>query len=102
MKLDKNSMAIAGCIMSICSVPLFAAGFLCLIGVMLSPTLALVFGTLAGAVGAAGVVVSGIGCYRSYSVEMRGAGFSIAGLIIGTMVLTLVLAIMTLMIVLCV
>ena len=82
MEKNSNGMALAGFILSLCSAPLFAAGFLCLIGVMLAPCLSLVFGTLAGSVAAMGVALSGIGNYRSHKPDTTGAGFSVAGMII--------------------
>ena len=47
-----------------------------------------------------GVALSGVGDHRSRRPEARGAGFAVAGLIVGTVALTLTLAVAALLIVL--
>lgn len=93
MKKTRNSMALAGFILCACSVPLFAAAFLCLINVMLIPFLGVVFGEAAGMLAIFGICLSAIGVHRSYQENTGGAGFALAGLVTGTVILTLVLAI---------
>ena len=93
MKKEQNGMAVAGFILSMLSLPLFITGFLCMLGVILYPFLALVFGEAAGLIALFGIVLSAIGNGRSYGDNVAGAGLSIAGLLLGTMVLTLVLSV---------
>lgn len=99
MKKINNGFALTGFIVSVCSVPLLAAAFLCLIGVMLIPFMSVILGEMAGMLAAFGVCLSAIGVRRSYQEEMGGAGFSLTGLVTGTVVITLVLAITALLIV---
>ena len=99
MKKTNNPMALAGFIVSVCSVPLFAAGFLCLIGVMLIPFMAIVFGEMAGMLAVFGICLSAVGVRHSYREENGGAGFALAGLLTGTVIVTLVLAFAALLIV---
>ena len=93
MKQESNGMAVTGFLLSILSVPLFVAGFLCMLGVMLFPFMAVVFGEAAGLIALFGIVLSAIGNAHSYGDNVGGAGLSVAGLLIGTMVLTLVLSV---------
>ena len=76
--MDKkvNGMAIAGFVLSMCAVPLLTVAFLCLIGVMLIPFLAVIFGEAACLIAIGGIVLSAIGVYRSYSEDFGGAGMS--------------------------
>lgn len=99
--MDKkvNGMAIAGFVLSLSAVPLLAAAFLCLIGMMLIPFLSVIFGEAACLIAIGGIVLSAIGVYRSYGDEGCGAGMSLAGLVVGTVVVTLVLAVVALLIV---
>jgi len=99
MKKINNGFALAGFVVSVCSVPLFAAAFLCLIGVMLIPFLTVIFGEMAGMLAIFGICLSAIGVHHSYREDVRGAGFSLAGLVTGTVILTLVLAVTALLIV---
>ena len=98
----KNGLAIAGFVVSLCAAGLFAAALLCLMGVMLYPCIGLLFGGMAFSPAIPGVALSGVGDHRSRRPEARGAGFAVAGLIVGTVALTLVLAVAALMIVLAV
>lgn len=99
MEERKNGMAIAGFVLSVSSVPALAAGFLCLIRVMLTPFLSVIFGEMAGMVAIFGIVLSAIGHSRSYQEDMGGGGFALAGLLTGTVTVTLTLALAALMIV---
>jgi len=99
MRNEKNGLALAGFAVSVASVGLFAAGLLCLIGVMLTASMSFVFGGAAAAASATGIVLSGVGHYRSYEDGVGGAAFSLAGLLAGTVGLTLVLVMTALMIV---
>lgn len=99
MKKMHNAMALSGFILSVCSVPLFAAAFLALIGLILIPFMSVVFGEMAALLAIFGICLSAIGVRLSYREGMGGAGFSIAGLITGTVVLTLVLAFTALLII---
>jgi len=99
MKKINNGFALAGFIVSVCSAPLLAAAFLCLIGVMLIPFMSVILGEMAGMLAVFGICLSAIGVRRSYQDETNGAGFSLAGLVTGTVVVTLVLAITALLIV---
>ena len=99
MRGEENGLALTGFVLSLCSAGLYAAGLLCLMGVMLSRLLSFAFGGMAGAMAVTAVVLSGIGNYRSHGDGIRGAGFSVAGLIIGTMVITLVLSAVAMLVV---
>ena len=96
----KNGLAIAGFVVSLCAAGLFAAALLCLMGVMLYPCIGLLFGGMAFSTAITGVALSGVGDHRSRRPEARGAGFAVAGLIVGTVALTLTLAVAALLIVL--
>ncbi|HIS86470.1 MAG TPA: hypothetical protein IAB50_12960 [Candidatus Faecivicinus avistercoris] len=98
MEEKRNGMAVAGFVLALCSAGLFAAGLLCLIGVMLTTFLSFVFGGMAGVAALLAIVFSAIGNYKARG-EAGGAGLSMAGLILGTMVVTLVLAMTALLIV---
>lgn len=99
MKSERNGMAVAGFVLSVCAVLLFATGLLCLIGVMLTTFLSFVFGGMAGITAIIGITFSGIGNFKARSLNAHGAGLSMAGLIVGTMVITLVLAMIALLVV---
>ena len=92
MDREKNGMAVAGFMLSTISLPLFVVAFLCMIQVLLFPFMAVIFGEAAGLIAVFGIVLSAIGNARSYNENTRGAGLSIAGLLVGTVVLTLVLS----------
>ena len=96
---ERNGMAVAGFIFSLCGLPLFAAGLLCLIGLMLNTLIGLVFGAMAGVTAVTGIIFSAIGHHKSYEEGVRGAGMSLAGLLTGAVVLTLVLASLALLLV---
>lgn len=95
---ERNGMALAGFVVTVCAVLLFAAGFLCVIGVMLNTLIGFIFGGAAGLAALTGLALSGIGMKRAFS-DSCGAGFALAGLITGTFALTLVLAMTALLIV---
>jgi len=95
---ERNGMALAGFVVSVSAVLLFAAGFLCLIGVMLTTFLGFVFGGAAGIAAMTGLALSSIGVKRSYG-DCGGAAFALAGLVTNTFALTLVLAMTALLIV---
>lgn len=99
MRGERNELALTGFVLSLCAAGLYAAGLLCLMGVMLSRMLSFAFGGMAGAVAVTAVALSGVGNYRSHGSGIGGAGFSVAGLIVGTMVITLVLAAVALLVV---
>ena len=99
MMKERNGMATAGFVLSLCSIPLFVSGLLCLIGVMLNTLIGLVFGAAAGVTAVSGIVFSAIGNHKSYEEGVCGTGLSLAGLLAGTIVLTLVLAALTLLLV---
>ena len=98
MKKDRNAMAIAGFVLTLCALSLFAAAFLCLIGVMLTPFLSVIFGEAAGLIAIFGIVLCGIGHHRSYRETMNGGGMALTGIVLGTIVVTMVLMIAALMI----
>lgn len=99
MKKINNTLALSGFVVSVCSAPLFAAAFLSLIGVMLIPFMSIVFGEMAGMLAIFGICLSAIGVRHSYRDDIGGAGFALAGLLTGAVVITLVLAFATLLIV---
>ena len=99
MEREKNGMATAGFVVSMVSLPLLVLALLCLAGVFLKPFLAVIFGEAAGFTALFGIALSGVGSHRSYQENTAGAGFSLAGLLTGTVVLTLVLAVTVLWIV---
>ncbi len=98
MEKTANGMAIAGFVLAVCAAGLFAAGLLCLIGVMLTALLSFVFGGMAGIAAILAIVFSAIGNYKAHG-DAGGAGLSMAGLILGTVAATLVLAMAALLIV---
>lgn len=98
MEKQKNGMAIAGFALCASAVPLLAAGFLCVIQVILTQFVGVIFGEAAGLIAVFGIVLSGIGLHRSYREDMGGAGFSVAGLIVGTVIVTLTLSIAAFMV----
>ena len=93
MKKEKNGMAIAGFVLCVSAVPMLVAGFLCLIRVMLTAFVGVVFGEAAGLTAIFGIALSGIGHHRSYRENMGGGGLALAGLLSGTVVVTLTLAV---------
>lgn len=97
-----NGMAIAGFVVSLSSILPLAAGFLCLINVMLNSLVGVIFGSVALLTAATGVVFSGVGHYRSYEENAHGAGLSLAGLLVGTAVITLCAAVAATLIVIAV
>lgn len=99
MKKEKNGMAIAGFTLCACSVLMLAAGFLCVIRVMLTAFVGVVFGEAAGLTAIFGIALSGIGHHRSYREDMGGGGLALAGLLTGTVIVTLTLAVAAAMIV---
>ena len=99
MKKTNNPMALSGFIVSVCAAPLFAAAFLSLIGLILIPFMSVVFGEMAGMLAIFGICLSSIGVRHSYRENVGGAGFALAGLLTGTVIITLVLAITALLIV---
>lgn len=98
MDKRRNGMAVAGFVLALCSAGLFAAALLCLIGVMLATSLSFAFGGMAGVAATLAIVFSAIGCYKGRG-GAGGSGLSMAGLILGTMALTLTLAMAALLIV---
>lgn len=91
MQKKFNGLALSGFVLSLSAALPFAAALLCLLGVMFGPTMALVFGELSGVVAAFGVAHSAIGVRLSYREDCGGAGFALAGLVIGTAFVAFVL-----------
>ncbi len=98
MERKNNPSAVAGFVLAMCAIPLLAAGWLCLSGVMLSPLIALVFGTMAGMLAAFGIALGGVGLYLAFNPDVRGAGFAIAALTSGAAILAIVLVFAALLI----
>lgn len=96
MPKERNGMALAGFLLSLLSVPLFVTGFLCMLQLCLFPFMAVIFGEAAGLIALFGIVLSAIGNRRSYGDNMGGAGLSLVGLLVGTVVLTLTLSVVAL------
>lgn len=92
MDRQKNGMAIAGFALCASAAALLVTAFLCLIGLMLTGFVGVIFGEAAGLTAIFGISLSGIGQCRSYREDMGGGGMALAGLLTGTVVVTLTLA----------
>ena len=92
MPKEKNSLAVAGFILSILSLGLYVAAFLCAIEILLFPFMAVILGKAAGIIAMFGIIFSAIGNGKSYKDGVSGAGLSLVGLLLGVLVLTLVLS----------
>lgn len=86
---EKNDMAVVGFAISALSIPLVALGILCLFGVIGSPFVGFFFIAPAIIASINGIIYSAIGHHRICERAFHGGAFSVAGLVIGSSMLSL-------------
>ena len=86
---EKNDIAVVGFAISAVSIPLVALGVLCLFGVICNPVIGFFFIAPAIIASVNGIIYSAIGHHRVCERAFHGGAFSVAGLVIGSSMLSL-------------
>ena len=92
MRNKGNGLAVAGFVVAVCAALMFAGAMVCLVGGRAAMVWSMIVNGLAGAAAVAALVFSGIGNGKSRAQGVGGAGLSMAGLLVATSALTLVIA----------